>query len=268
MREFDLSFEGIDIHCYEGGSGYPIVMIHGSGPGTASATNWAHVMKPLSQHYRICAMDLVGYGLSGRKASTPYFDVDMWARQATFVLNHVAPEGGAVGMIGHSLGGAITLRTAIGNPRVNKIMLQGSLGGPVELNEAIDKSWQIPKSEQAYLDLYRNILKIEITPEFARDRLALLRKDGYDAYFASMYSGERQRYLDQAQLSPAELSRIACQIFMVTGANDTCCDFTRDTLKLAESLPQADVMRMAGAGHPCSFDQPEKFIAHARAFFG
>ena len=34
-------------------------MIHGSGPGTASASNWTHVMRPLSRRYHIVAMDLI-----------------------------------------------------------------------------------------------------------------------------------------------------------------------------------------------------------------
>lgn len=115
IKEFDVKFEGTSIHCYEGGKGYPILMIHGSGPGTASASNWARVMEPLSKRYHILAMDMIGFGLSGRKPKEPYFDLDMWTRQGEFMLKRLSPRG-PVGIIGHSLGGYLTLRIASRTP--------------------------------------------------------------------------------------------------------------------------------------------------------
>jgi 2-hydroxymuconate-semialdehyde hydrolase len=117
LRELDLEFEGTTVHCYEGGQGYPLLMIHGSGPGTASASNWKHVMEPLAERYHnIVAMDLIGYGLSGRKKKEPYFDVRMWHRQGEFVLDYLAKTG-PVGVIGHSLGGYLALRLGGSFPR-------------------------------------------------------------------------------------------------------------------------------------------------------
>ena len=93
LKQRDIAFEGTTIHCYEGGRGYPLLMIHGSGPGTASASNWIHTMEPLSRRYRIIAMDLIGYGLSGRNRREPYFDVEMWTRQARHVLDRLSKKG-------------------------------------------------------------------------------------------------------------------------------------------------------------------------------
>ena len=206
ISEIDISFEGINAHCYVGGSGFPIVLVHGSGPGTASASNWGRVLEPLSGHYRVCAMDLIGYGLSGRKPKEPYFDIDLWVRQVRFVLNYHASDG-PIGLVGHSLGGAISLRAALLEPRVSKLLLQGSLGAPIKLNQAIDVSWGIPKDLDAFRSFYRDIIQIrgEISDEFLKQRLATVRKDGYDKYFTSMYSGDKQKYLDLSVVPKDEL---------------------------------------------------------------
>jgi 2-hydroxymuconate-semialdehyde hydrolase len=261
--------DGVKIHCYEGGSGYPILLIHGSGPGTASASNWAHVLEPLSKRYRVLAMDLIGYGLSGRKPRQPYFDLPMWVRQAQFVLDHLAPRG-PVGVIGHSLGGYLTLRLAANEPRIDKILVQGSLGKPMKNNPALHQGWSFPRNEAEFRSLYTVLLRgpTSLTSEFVRNRLALIAKDGYDDYFTKMFQGDKQRYLDKAVLTRAELKRITCKVHILHGANDAAVPFHEACLPLADALPQAHLTRLANCGHPCSFDQPESFLHVANAFFG
>jgi 2-hydroxymuconate-semialdehyde hydrolase len=268
IEEHDLPFEGTTVHCYQGGRGYPIVLVHGSGPGTASASNWGRVMGPLAERYQICAMDLIGYGLSGRKASEPYFDMELWTRQVQFVINHLAPEG-PVGLIGHSLGGAIALRAASRESRVEKLLVQGSLGVPIKLNTAVELSWQVPKDEAAFRHFYKTVIRVkgELSDDFIRERLAIVRKDGYNVYFNRMYTGDKQRYLDMAALPKSDLSRLKCKVLMLHGDADTCVPFEEGALPLAEAIGHADLIRLAGSGHPCSFDVPDKFLKYAKTLF-
>ena len=103
LHESDLPFEGTTIHCWEGGTGFPILMLHGSGAGASTPGNWRRVIEPLAQNYRVLAADLIGFGLSGRKKEKPYFDVEMWLRQGQYLLERLG--GPQVGIIGHSLSG-------------------------------------------------------------------------------------------------------------------------------------------------------------------
>ena len=84
LHESDLPFEGTTIHCWEGGTGFPVLMLHGSGAGASTPGNWRRVIEPLAQNYRVLAADLIGFGLSGRKKEKPYFDVEMWLRQGQY----------------------------------------------------------------------------------------------------------------------------------------------------------------------------------------
>lgn len=269
IEERDVEFEGTTMHCYTGGKGFPVLMIHGSGPGTASATNWAHVMEPLSRSYHVMAMDMIGYGKSGRRPREPYFDMDMWIRQAVFALNLLAPEG-AVGIIGHSLGGAVALRTALVEPRVKKLILQGSLGAQQKITLPIARSWRVPKDEPAFRHYYKNVIRVRVplSVEFVRDRMAILREDGYDKYFNAMFEGNKQRYVDQSRVSPRALKKLKCSVTLIHGADDVCVPFEEGGMALANLLPQADLHRLADCGHPCSFEQPEKFVALAKLALG
>jgi 2-hydroxymuconate-semialdehyde hydrolase len=269
MKEYDVAFEGTNFHCYEGGKGFPLLMIHGSGPGTASATNWAYVMKPLSRSYHVLAMDLIGYGKSGRKPREPYFDMMMWVRQTEHMLKRLAPSGPA-GIIGHSMGGAIALMTALANPRVGKLVLQGSLGAQAKINRAIAESWVVPKDEVSFRRYYKDVIKIRtpLSDEFVRDRITLLKKDGYDQYFNAMFDGDKQKYLDKTVISRRALAKLKSEVTMIHGAEDTCVPFEEGGIGLAALLPRADLVRLADCGHPCSFDQPRKFIAVVKMAIG
>lgn len=269
IKEHDVDFEGSRIHWYEGGKGFPLLMIHGSGPGTASATNWAHVMEPLSRHYHVIAMDLIGYGKSGRKPRKPYFDLKLWVRQGRFLMDRVVPRG-PVGIIGHSLGGAIALMTALATPRVSKLVLQGSLGAQERITRPIQQSWRVPKDAAAFRRFYRDVIKIRapLSDEFIEGRMALLHKDGYDKYFNAMFGGDKQQYVDQTVIPRKALAKLKAEVTMIHGADDTCIPFEDGGLNLAARLPKVDLVCLADCGHPCSFDQPRKFIEVVKMTIG
>jgi hypothetical protein len=88
-KQHEMTFEGRSVAFYTGGSGPPLLLIHGSGPGASSIGNWRSVLGPLSESYEVFAMDLLGFGLSDRKAGPPYFDFPMWVEAGA---GHDAPD--------------------------------------------------------------------------------------------------------------------------------------------------------------------------------
>ena len=270
IKEHDLPFEGTTIHWYEGGKGYPILMSHGSGPGSGSEPTWPHVLGPLSRRYHVVAMDLIGYGKSGRKPKKPYFDLDLWSRQWQFMLDRVKRRG-PVGLIGHSLSGYLMLRLASNNPRVNKVITSGSLGAKYKGDRNFRVAWEVPKNEKAFLDLYKTVTvnpKSFLTKKFIRERLDAVYKDGYDKYFGEMYKGDKQRYLGKCVLTKAELKRLKCEVLLLHGAHDKQVPFRKAGIPLADSIPQADFIRLAKSGHPPHLDEPQKWLQIVTDFFG
>ena len=269
IAESKMRMDGYRLHTYRGGKGYPVLMLHGSGAGASSFGNWHAVMGPLSERYRILAGDLIGFGKSDRKPRMPYFDINLWMRQAQFLLDRLSKRG-PVGVIGHSLSGYFALRLASRNERIDKVLVTGSLGAGYEINDALRAGWTFPETEEDFRDVYARMVADTslMTDEFVADRMRVLHGGDYGAYFTKMFSGDKQAILDKCVLKPAELKRIKCEVLMLHGAQDAPVPFEDAALPLARRIPQADLVRLARCGHGPAMDQPAKFTALARDFFG
>ncbi len=50
VAEREFEFEGARVRYLEGGRGFPVLMLHGSGPGASTLGNWRMVLEPLAEH--------------------------------------------------------------------------------------------------------------------------------------------------------------------------------------------------------------------------
>ena len=102
-----VDVQGTPIHYLEwGGSGCPgLVLVHG---GAAHAHWWSFLAPFFAEDWHVVALDLSGHGESGRR---PEYSHAAWAREVL----HVAADAGFPGppvVVGHSLGGMVTIETA------------------------------------------------------------------------------------------------------------------------------------------------------------
>lgn len=263
----DVDVDGISVRTWTGGSGFPVLMIHGVGPGTSIQGNFGPVLEPLAACCRIVAMDLIGFGGSGRKPAPPYFDVDVWVRQAEAILAGLPP--GPVGIAGHSMGGAIALKVAARNPRVTKVLTSSTVGTPYPLPAALDAFWSAGADRLEIEAAMQRMVAdpAAVTAAMIEDRYKLLASGDYPAYFAAMFAAPRQRYLDAGVLSDAEIERIAADVVMLHGRNDQPCPAERTTLVLAARLPRADVHLLGRCGHNLPRERTADYIAAALGLF-
>ena len=82
-----------------------IVLVHG---GAAHSRWWDHIAPLLARGWRVVAMDLSGHGDSGRRDR---YSLDTWAREVLAVVADAGTAASTV-VIGHSMGGLVTLRLA------------------------------------------------------------------------------------------------------------------------------------------------------------
>ena len=82
-----------------------IVLVHG---GAAHSRWWDHIAPLLARGWRVVAMDLSGHGDSGRRDR---YSLDIWAREVLAVVTDAGSAASTV-VIGHSMGGLVTLRLA------------------------------------------------------------------------------------------------------------------------------------------------------------
>ena len=268
MREENIEFEGINVHYLRGGSGLPILMMHGSGPGVSSVGNWAQVLEPLSGQYEILAFDLIGFGGSGRKPREPYFDLDLWLDQARFMLGQFDQQ--PAGIIAHSLSSILALRLAAADDRIAKVLTTGAAGAPLQLNRYLEAAWTFPKTRNDLRHTLEPLVsdQTKLTDAFLDNRMNVLQSGDYGEYFSRMFSGDKQQYVDALVLSDQTLARVTCDVLMMHGRDDRAVPFRQTTLEVSERLSSADVIVLSHCGHGVAQEQPEKFLAAVTAFFG
>ena len=86
-----------------------LVFVHGGG---AHAHWWTHVAATFAAEFRVAAIDLSGHGDSDHRES---YDPEQWADEVVAVAADAGIDGVPV-VIGHSMGGFITIVTAARHP--------------------------------------------------------------------------------------------------------------------------------------------------------
>ena len=123
-----VSIGGVTTHYLEAGEGEPLVLIHGGGAGADAKGNWEGCIPEYARHFRVLAVDMIGFGISERPdpATYSYGQTNRNAHMAEFV-EKVA--GGSAYLIGNSMGGATALGVTIKRPElVKKLVLMGAAG--------------------------------------------------------------------------------------------------------------------------------------------
>ena len=86
-----------------------LVFVHG---GAAHAHWWTHVAATFSREYRVVAIDLSGHGDSDHRDA---YSLEQWADEVLAVAADAGIDGPPV-IIGHSMGGFVTIATAARHP--------------------------------------------------------------------------------------------------------------------------------------------------------
>jgi pimeloyl-ACP methyl ester carboxylesterase len=135
--------DGTHIAYLDGGSGEPLVLVHGFG---ADKDNFTRVARWLTPHYRVIVPDLVGFGDSSHLADADY----RYAAQAARVHAFVQALGlTRVHLGGNSMGGGIVMSYAAQHPQeVGSLWLLDAAGvagaPPSELVAIVTKGERNP----------------------------------------------------------------------------------------------------------------------------
>lgn len=122
-----VEFDGLKIHYAEAGSGPALIFIHGGGPGSSGMSNFGRNVDAFAERYRTIVIDLPGYGQSTKlKITEP-----LWGYYAKVMAGFIDALGlGKAHLVGNSLGGAVSLKTALDFPqKVDRLVLMGPGGG-------------------------------------------------------------------------------------------------------------------------------------------
>lgn len=254
---------GIRTNYHDTGTGYPLLLIHGSGPGVSAWANWRLVMPALAQRARVIAPDMVGFGFTDRLDLTQAgqrYDMDTWVRQAVGLLDALEIE--KTDLIGNSFGGALALALAIRHPeRVRRLVLMGSVGVPFAITPGLDAVWGYEPS----FENMRRIMDVFawdrhlVTDDLARLRYEASIQPGFQESFAAMFPAPRQRWVDAMASREQDLRALPHQTLVVHGRDDQVIPLST-SLTLAHWIARAQLHVFGQCGHWTQIEHTARFV--------
>jgi 2-hydroxymuconate-semialdehyde hydrolase len=240
------------------GSGKPVLLVHGSGPGVSAFANWRLTMPVLAQTRQVIAPDMVGFGFTDRPAGMTY-TMDVWVQQALDLLDALKLE--QVDVIGNSFGGALSLALAIRAPqRVRRLVLMGSVGVPFQITPGLDAIWGY---EPSFENMRRIMDWFAFDRSLVNDELAQLRyqasiRSGFQESFAAMFPAPRQRWVDAMCSTEAAIRALPHQTLVIHGRDDQVIPLST-SLTLSQWIPKSQLHVFGQCGHWTQIEHAQRF---------
>jgi len=253
-----ISAAGIATNLHDIGTGHPVLMLHGSGPGVSAWANWRLVMPELAAARRVIAPDLVGFGFTERPANIEY-NLDTWVRQTIGVLD--ALDIPKADLVGNSFGGALALAVAIRHPlRVRRLVLMGSVGVPFEITPGLDAVWGYTPSFESMrrlMDLFAFDRSL-VTDELAKLRYEASIRPGFQESFSAMFPAPRQRWVDAMASREADIRALPHETLIIHGRDDQVIPLAT-SLTLAQMIDRSQLHVFGRCGHWTQIEHAARF---------
>ncbi len=257
---------GINTNYHDVGSGSPVVLLHGSGPGVTAWANWRLTMPALATSFRVVAPDMVGFGYTERPPGVRYA-LDTWVAHAIGVFDALALD--QVNLVGNSFGGSLALALAIRHPhRVRRLVLMGAAGLSFTLTPGLDAVWGYTPS----IENMRGLLDIfAFNRELVSDELAKLRyeasiRPGIQEAYSAMFPAPRQRWIDMLSSSEADIAALPHETLVVHGREDEVIP-PENSYRLAQLIPRSQLHVFGRCGHWTQIEHAARFNQLVVDFF-
>ena len=241
------------------GEGPPVLLLHGSGPGVSAWANWRLPMPYLTEHHRVLAPDLAGFGYSEIPDGWQ-FSTQTWLRQTVDFLDALGIEKTSV--VGNSFGGSMALALAIHHPeRVDRIVLMGSVGVPFEITDGLDSVWGYEPDLETMGHLIRDVFAYDsslASDDLIRMRYeASLRPAAHES-FSRMFPAPRQRWVDAMAHDEADIRALPHRTLLVHGRDDKVIPLST-TLTLLDLIEDSQAHIFGRCGHWTQIEHTEAF---------
>jgi pimeloyl-ACP methyl ester carboxylesterase len=228
-RDQFFESDGVRIRYQAVGEGPLVVLIHGMG-GTLESWQRTGIVRVLSPHFRVVAMDLRGHGRSGKPHEPASYGPAL-AADVVRLLRHIGAAKAHV--VGYSLGGLIALDVAAVHQEHALSVVVGGTGWPPP--DAVNN---FRRQAEAY-----ETAKVPV-------------REGDDpAALAALSRGLRV-------LSAEDVRAIKIPLAVIIGADDM---FIADAQRLSRAVPKTEVVIIPATNHETAIWSP-KFAEALLAF--
>ncbi|HYN28590.1 MAG TPA: alpha/beta fold hydrolase [Dermatophilaceae bacterium] len=262
-----VDVDGIATNYHRAGSGPPVLLVHGSGPGVSAWANWRLTVPALAERFTVYAPDVVGFGYTERPEGFPY-GLAAWRE-------HLLGFADAIGLdrfslVGNSFGGGLAISIAVSAPeRVDRLVLMGSVGVSFPITEGLDAVWGYQPSVaemRRLLDIFA-VDRSLVSDELAEMRYAASVRPGVQEAFAAMFPAPRQAGVDGLATPEELIAAIPHPTLVVHGRDDRIIPL-RNAFRLLELVDDSRLHVFGRCGHWTQIERADEFNALVADFLG
>jgi pimeloyl-ACP methyl ester carboxylesterase len=262
-RTIDVA--GVKTFYVGGGSGHPVVFIHGAAPGACSLVSWKLNLGAFAAApFRVFAYDQPGFGLSGIPGD---HSTEFRVAHAKAFLAAVALDRPHI--VGNSVGAYIAARLALEVAGVGSLALVSSSTlapkGSAKATAFAQAHVEELRGYEPGIEAMRAMTqKTLFRQELVTDELV---QERYEMSAGRLFEASKAREAVRG-VRPLgdELGRLANPTLILWGANDHGASVERAVL-LQEALPNAELHVFKNCAHWVQWDQADRFNRLVMDFF-
>ena len=258
---------GLKTNYLEQGEGFPLILIHGSGPGVTAYANWRLTIPVLAKHFRVLAPDISGFGYTERKPGTEY-NIEHWVAHLTGFMDAVGVK--KAHFIGNSFGGALTLATTARHPdRVERFCLMGAAGIEFEITPNLEAVWGYQPSME---NMRKAVMTFAydtsiVTDDLVKSRYEASIRPGYQESYSRLYPApNRQRHIKAIATPEDKIRAMPHKALIVHGREDSIIPMS-NSVKLHSLLLHSELHVFGECGHWTQIEKKDRFAQLVDNFF-
>ncbi len=264
------------LHFNEAGSGHPVILLHGTGPGATGWSNFGPNIPVLAKHYRVIALDLPGWGKSDPVDPLKEDRQAVHVESVKLLMDELGLKSAA--LVGNSMGGAVTLQFSVEhNDRLSHCITMGSglfsvpnvfaPGGMSEGIRIIVETYRDPSPTN-----FRRLVQVMcydasfVTDELVnlRSRSALANQEHLDNWLKPFTARGGMPPLGNTELM-SKLTQMKTPSIFFHGRDDRVVHM-ESTLRLVTLVPNSSAHIFNHCGHWAQIEHAKEFNALVHAF--
>ena len=258
--------DGLRIHYREVGTGTPVVMLHGTGPGASGWSNFRLTVPAFAADYRVIVPDLPRYGQSSKVPITgPRLTVLSGIIRG--FLDQVGVDRAHI--IGNSMGGQVAMKLAIDHPeRIRRLVAIGSppvrsssMGpSPAEGIRMIEGYY---KGTGPSLEKMRSLLQaIVYDQRFLNEEII---RDRYEASIDPETIAANAGPMWDKEHLEGQLERLTTPVLLIWGQDDRFAHLDI-ALRMVREMSNARLLVFSRCGHWAQVEHAAEFNSAVRTF--